>query len=178
MDIHQFYDEGLAHASYAILNGDQIALIDPARNPQPYLDYAAHHGAAIVAVIETHPHADFVSAHLELHHTTGATLYTSVLVGAEYPHQPFDDGDRIALGSISLEAINTPGHSPDSICVLLLDPQNKPHAVFTGDTLFVGDVGRPDLRERVGNITEKSAALARQLYRSTREKLMRLPADV
>ncbi len=178
MDIHQFYDEGLAHASYAIRSDGQIALIDPARNPQPYLDFAEHHGAEITAVIETHPHADFVSAHLELHRATGATLYTSALVGAEYPHQPFDEGNRIALGNAWLEAIHTPGHSPDGICILLLDHDHKPHAVFTGDTLFVGDVGRPDLRERVGNITGQAAELARQLYRSTREKLMRLPADV
>ncbi len=178
MDIHQFYDEGLAHASYAIRNENQIALIDPGRNPQPYLDLAAHYDARIVAVIETHPHADFISSHLELHGITGAALYTSALVGAEYPHRPFDEGDSIALGNCWLEAINTPGHSPDSICILLIDSQNKPHAVFTGDTLFVGDVGRPDLRERVGNITEDAAALARQLFRSTREKLMRLPADV
>jgi len=178
MNIHQFYDEGLAHASYAIRNEDQIVLIDPARDPKQYLDFAQRHGATITAVIETHPHADFVSSHLELHHVTGATLYTSALVGAAYPHQPFDEGDRIALGNLSLEAINTPGHSPDSICILLIDDRNKPQAVFTGDTLFVGDVGRPDLRERVGNITEKATALARQLYRSTREKLMRLPANV
>ncbi len=178
MDIHQFYDEGLAHASYAIWNKGEVVLIDPARNPQQYLDFAERLGSKITAVIETHPHADFVSSHLELHQITGATLYTSALVGAEYPHQPFDEGDRMALGNVWLEAIHTPGHSPDSICVLLSDSQNKPHAVFTGDTLFVGDVGRPDLRERVGGITEKSAALARQLYHSTREKLMRLPADV
>ena len=178
MDIHQFYDEGLAHASYAIRNGDQVALIDPARNPKQYLDFAAHHGAKIIAVIETHPHADFVSSHLELHHLTGATIYTSALAGAEYPHQPFDENVRIALDDVWLEAINTPGHSPDSICVLLADSRNKPHAVFTGDTLFVGDVGRPDLRERVGNITQKATELARQLYRSIREKLMHLPADV
>ncbi|MEC3880894.1 MBL fold metallo-hydrolase [Parapedobacter sp. 10938] len=178
MDVHQFYDEGLAHASYAIRNNGQIALIDPGRNPQEYLEFAKHHGAKITTVIETHPHADFVSSHLELRQMTGATIYTSALVDAEYPHQPFDDGDRVALGDAWLEAINTPGHSPDGICILLLDSQNKPHAVFTGDTLFVGDVGRPDLRERVGNVTEKAAELARQLYRSTREKLMRLPADV
>src|SRR5690606_22688287 len=116
--------------------------------PQQYLDFAKRHGAKITTVIETHPHADFVSSHLELHHATGATLYTSSLAGAEYPHQPFDDGNRIALGNVWLEAINTPGHSPDGICILLLDAQIKPHAVFTGDTLFVGDVGRPDLRER------------------------------
>lgn len=178
MDIHQFYDEGLAHASYAILNDGQIALIDPARDPQPYLDFAERHDAQITAVIETHPHADFVSSHLELHQITGATLYTSGLVGAAYPHQPFDEGDRLTLGNVRLEAINTPGHSPDSICILLFDQHGKPHAVFTGDTLFVGDVGRPDLRERVGSITGKAAALARQLYSSTREKLMRLPANV
>lgn len=178
MDIHQFYDEGLAHASYAIRSDGQIALVDPARNPQQYLDFAERHHAKIIAVIETHPHADFVSSHLELHHITGATLYTSGLVGATYPHKPFDEGDQIALGSVRLAAINTPGHSPDSICILLFDQQNKPHAVFTGDTLFVGDVGRPDLRERVGNITGEAATLARQLYHSTREKLMRLPATV
>lgn len=178
MEIHQFYDDGLAHASYAIRNGGQVALIDPARNPEQYLDFAARHDAKITAVIETHPHADFVSSHLELHRLTGATVYTSALTGAEYPHHPFDGNDRIPLGDVWLEAINTPGHSPDSICVLLSDAQNRPHAVFTGDTLFVGDVGRPDLRENVGNITGKATELARQLYRSTREKLMRLPADV
>ena len=178
MNIHQFYDEGLAHASYAIWNDGQIALVDPARNPQQYLDFAERHNAKITAVIETHPHADFVSSHLELHRTTGATIFASHLVGAGYPHQPFDEGDQIKLGDLRLEAINTPGHSPDSICILLFDAQHNPHAVFTGDTLFVGDVGRPDLRERVGNITGKAAILARQLYRSTREKLMRLPANV
>ncbi|GGG92604.1 MBL fold hydrolase [Parapedobacter pyrenivorans] len=178
MNVYQFYDNGLAHASYAILSEGQIALIDPARDPQPYLDYAKHHGAKISLVIETHPHADFVSSHLELHKLTGANLYTSRLVAAEYPHIPFDDGDQILLGNASLKAINTPGHSPDSICILLSDESNLPYAVFTGDTLFVGDVGRPDLRENVGNITEKAVALAQQLYASTREKLMTLPADV
>lgn len=178
MNVHQFYDNGLAHASYAIVSEGQIALIDPARDPQPYLDFATRHSATIAMVIETHPHADFVSSHLELHQLTGAPIYTSRLVGAEYPHYPFDDGDRIALGQLSLSAINTPGHSPDSICILLSDESNRPHAVFTGDTLFVGDVGRPDLRENVGNITEKATALARQLYHSTRTKLMTLPSDV
>ena len=178
MNVHQFYDKGLAHASYAILSEGQIALIDPARYPQPYLDFAMQHGATISTVIETHPHADFISSHLELHQLTGAILYTSRLVDAEYPHRPFDDGDRITLGKVTLAAINTPGHSPDGICILLSDELNRPYAVFTGDTLFVGDVGRPDLRESVGNITEKAMALAQQLYHSTREKLMPLPTDV
>src|SRR5690606_4347250 len=164
MKIEQFYDEGLAHASYAVLNNEEIILIDPARNPQPYYEYAKNNRAKIVGVIETHPHADFTSSHLEIHHTTGATIYTSGLVDADYPHQAFDEGDHIELGDISLEAINTPGHSPDSISVLVIDKDGIEHALFTGDTLFVGDVGRPDLRENVGNIKAKAEELARNLY--------------
>lgn len=178
MLVHQFYDKGLAHASYAILSEGVMVLIDPARNPQPYLNFAKQHNVQIQAVIETHPHADFVSCHLELHQLTGAIIYNSRLVGAEYPHQPFDDGSRIVVGNVYLEAINTPGHSPDSISILLLDDREAPYAVFTGDTLFVGDVGRPDLREHVGNVTAKAERLARQLYHSTRQKLMNLPHHV
>jgi hydroxyacylglutathione hydrolase len=178
MVIHQFYDKGLAHASYAIIRSGRMVVVDPARNPQPYYDFAALHNADITGVIETHPHADFVSAHLEIHQTTGAIIYVSKLAGAEYPHETFDDGDVIQLDDIKLKAINTPGHSPDSICILLEDEQGRDCAVFTGDTLFAGDVGRPDLRETVGNITAKKEELARQMYHSTREKLMVLPADV
>ncbi|SFC62020.1 Glyoxylase, beta-lactamase superfamily II [Parapedobacter composti] len=178
MNIHQFYDEGLSHASYAIYSDGQMALIDPARNPEPYLDFAREQGATISIIVETHPHADFVSSHTELHRLTGATIYTSRLSGAEYPHEPFDDGDRIGLGKVWLEALNTPGHSPDSICVLLRDSNDQPQAVFTGDTLFVGDVGRPDLRENVGHITAKAEALARELYHSLRKKLLTLPENV
>ncbi|PPL00169.1 Glyoxylase, beta-lactamase superfamily II [Parapedobacter indicus] len=178
MNVHRFYDEGLAHASYAIISRNQVALIDPGRNPKPYLDFAVNHHARISAIIETHPHADFVSSHVELYELNEAPIYTSSLAGVGYPYIPFDEGDRIPLGSIQLEAIHTPGHSPDSISILLLDEHAQPHAVFTGDTLFVGDVGRPDLRENVGNIRAEARALARQLYRTTREKLMKLPHDV
>ncbi|MFA6248986.1 MAG: MBL fold metallo-hydrolase [Mucilaginibacter sp.] len=178
MIVHQFYDKGLAHASYAIIRSGKMVVIDPARNPQPYYDFAQLHNADITGVIETHPHADFVSSHLEIHQTTGAVIYVSKLAGAEYPHESFDDGDVIRLDDIKLKAINTPGHSPDSICILLEDEKDKDCAVFTGDTLFAGDVGRPDLRENVGNITAKKEELARQMYHSTREKLMVLPADV
>ena len=178
MKIEQFYDKSLAHASYAVLNDEEIILIDPARDPQTYYDFANKHNAKIVGVIETHPHADFVSSHLEIHHTTRATIYVSQLLGADYPHQSFDQGDRIELGNISLEAINTPGHSPDSISILLVDKDGKEHALFTGDTLFIGDVGRPDLREDVGNIRDKKEELAKKLYHSTREKIMTLPDDV
>lgn len=178
MIIHQFYDKGLAHASYAIVRSGKMIVIDPARNPQPYYDFAALHEASIVGVIETHPHADFVSAHLELHRTTGATIYVSKLAGAAYPHETFDEGDVIKLEDIKLKALNTPGHSPDSICILIEDESGKDCAIFTGDTLFAGDVGRPDLRENVGNITAKKEELARAMYHSTREKLMTLPAEV
>jgi len=178
MKIHQFYDKGLAHASYAVLRNGKMIVIDPGRDPQPYYDFATLNEADIVGVIETHPHADFVSSHLEIHQTTGAVIYVSKLTGAEYPHETFDDGDTILLNDVRLKAINTPGHSPDSICILVEDQHGNERALFTGDTLFVGDVGRPDLRENAGNITAKKEELARQMYHSTREKLMQLPADI
>jgi hydroxyacylglutathione hydrolase len=178
MIVHQFYDKGLAHASYAVIRTGRMIVIDPARDPQPYYEFADMHSADIVGVIETHPHADFVSSHLEIHQTTGAVIYVSKLAGAEYPHETFDDGDIIQINDIKLKAINTPGHSPDSICILLEDENGKDCAIFTGDTLFAGDVGRPDLRESAGNITAKKEELARDMYRSTRNKLMVLPKEV
>ncbi len=179
MKIEQFEDKGLAHYSYAILSecASEIILIDPARNPQPYYDFAKAHGARIVGVIETHPHADFVSAHLEIHKDTGATLYAHSLVGADYPHRAFDEGAVLELGKIKLKSLYTPGHSPDGISIVL-EHEGKDKAVFTGDTLFIGDVGRPDLRESAGSITAKREELARQMYHSTREKLMKLADDV
>src|SRR6218665_3385254 len=118
MEIRQFEDKNLAHYSYAIVSDGEVALIDPSRNPQPYYDFASQRNARITAVIETHPHADFVSSHLEIHNTTGATIYVSRLLGAEYIYQAFDEGDRIVVGKITLQALNTPGHSPDSISIL------------------------------------------------------------
>ena len=178
MIIHQFYDKGLAHASYAIIRTGKMIVIDPSRDPQPYYDFATLHEADIIGVIETHPHADFVSSHLEIHQTTGATIYVSKLTGSTYPHESFDDGDVIELDDIKLKAINTPGHSPDSICILLQNEHGHDAAIFTGDTLFVGDVGRPDLREDAGNITAKKEELAKLMYHSTRDKLMHLPKNV
>ena len=178
MRIEQFEDKGLAHFSYIVMSEGQIAVIDPARNPHPYYEYANLHDACIVAVIETHPHADFVSSHQEIAHTKEATVYASKLTGAAYKHQPFDEGDSIQIGEITLQALNTPGHSPDSISVLVKDEDGKPKALFSGDTLFVGDVGRPDLRENVGNTTAKRDELARQMYHTTRDKLMPLPDEV
>ncbi|HEY9259603.1 MBL fold metallo-hydrolase, partial [Chitinophaga sp.] len=178
MDIQQFEDKGLAHYSYAIYSEkvNEVILIDPSRDLTPYLEYAASLHARITGVIETHPHADFISGHLELHHS-GAVIYCSQLVGAAYPHTGFDEGDQIKLGDITLRALNTPGHSPDSICVVLVYA-GEDRAVFTGDTLFIGDCGRPDLRGTAGNITAGREALARMMYHSLREKLMVLADDV
>ena len=178
MEIKQFEDKNLAHYSYAIVSNGEVALIDPARNPQPYYDFAKQRNAKIKVVIETHPHADFVSSHLEIHNTSDAAIYVSKLLGAEYEHQTFDDGDAIVLGSITLKSINTPGHSPDSISIVAIDENGKQHAVFTGDTLFIGDCGRPDLREQAGAITAARAELAKQMFHSLRNKLMTLPDDV
>ena len=179
MKIEQFEDQGLAHFSYAILSecAREIVLIDPARNPQQYYDYARANDAKIVAVIETHPHADFVSSHLEIAQATGATIRVSKLLGADYAHEAFDEGDSFTVGKLTFRALNTPGHSPDSISIVL-ERAGKDVAVFTGDTLFIGDVGRPNLREKAGNITAKREELAKQMYHSLREKLMPLAADV
>lgn len=179
MKIEQFEDKGLSHFSYAILSecAREIVLVDPARDPQPYYDFARQHDAAIVAVLETHPHADFVSSHLEIAQSTGATIRVSKLLGAGYPHEAFDEGDSFTVGKLTFRALNTPGHSPDSVSTVL-SREGRDVAVFTGDTLLIGDVGRPDLREKAGNLTAKREELARQMYYSTREKLMTLADDV
>jgi hydroxyacylglutathione hydrolase len=178
MEIKQFEDKNLAHYSYAIYSEGEIALIDPARNPKPYYDFAKEKNAKIVAIIETHPHADFVSSHLEISQDMGATIYVSKLLGAEYPHQAFDEGQSITIGKIKLKALNTPGHSPDSISIVVENEAGKDEAVFTGDTLFIGDCGRPDLRENAGNITAKRTDLAKQMYHSLRVKMLPLNDDV
>jgi glyoxylase-like metal-dependent hydrolase (beta-lactamase superfamily II)/rhodanese-related sulfurtransferase len=179
MKIQQFEDKSLSHYSYAIISESvkEIVLIDPARDASPYYAFAEKNAAKIIAVIETHPHADFISSHLEIHQTTGATIYCSKLLAGDYPHELFDDGDSIKFGDLKLKAMNTPGHSPDSISVVL-EQAGKDYAVFTGDTLFIGDCGRPDLRESAGNITAKRDELALQMYHSLREKLMVLNDDV
>ena len=179
MKIKQWEDKNLAQFSYGILSDceKKIILIDPSRNPKPYLDFASEHNASIIGIIETHPHADFISSHLELHGLTGAVIYTHSLAGATYPHEAFDDGATIEYGKIRLTSLHTPGHSPDSICVLL-EHDGVQKAVFAGDTLFIGDCGRPDLREGAGNIQSKKEDLARLMYHSLRNKLMQLNDEV
>jgi hydroxyacylglutathione hydrolase len=179
MQIKQWEDKNLSHFSYAIVSDSEkkIVLIDPSRNVQTYLDFARDQNAKIIAIIETHPHADFVSSHKELSEITGAPIFTHSLVGAAYPHKAFDESKTLNLGNIKLVSLHTPGHSPDSISILL-EYKGKQKAVFTGDTLFIGDCGRPDLRESAGNLQAKREDLAKQMYHSLRNKLMMLDDDV
>ena len=178
MEVIQFEDKSLAHYSYSVISNGEMAVIDPSRNPQPYYDLAQEHDAKIIAIIETHPHADFVSSHLEIYKTTGAPIYVSKLLGADYEHKFFDNGDVIKIGAISLKALNTPGHSPDSICIVAINEEGKEEAVFTGDTLFIGDCGRPDLRESAGALVASRNDLAKKMYHSLRDQLMTLPDNV
>ncbi|RED43609.1 glyoxylase-like metal-dependent hydrolase (beta-lactamase superfamily II) [Winogradskyella eximia] len=174
MKVIQFEDKPLAHYSYAIISGNEMALVDPARDPKPYYQLAEKHKAKIKAVFETHPHADFVSSHLQIHKETGAKIYVSKLVGANYPHEAFDDGNSVTIGKTIFSAINSPGHSPDSITVIAVDEENN-HAMFSGDTLFIGDVGRPDLREKAGNMKAKREELAQSMYHTMQHKFNHLP---
>jgi glyoxylase-like metal-dependent hydrolase (beta-lactamase superfamily II)/rhodanese-related sulfurtransferase len=177
MFLKQYYLGCLAHASYLV--GDErsgtAAVIDPQRDVEQYLDDAARHGLAIHHVLLTHLHADFVPGHLELAARTGATIHLGARASAEYPFQPERDGAEIDLGGVRLRVLETPGHTPESISILVFDlakSASDPHAVFTGDTLFVGDVGRPDLLASVG---VSSRDLASMLYDSLRAKLAPLP---
>jgi hydroxyacylglutathione hydrolase len=175
MNIKQFEYKPLAHYSYAIVSNGEMAVIDPERNPEQYYAFAKANNSNIIAVLETHPHADFVSAHLQIHKETGATIYNSEKLGADYPHKTFDDGDSIKVGNITLKAINTPGHSPDSITIVANEGDET--ALFTGDTLFIGDVGRPDLREKAGNMKAKREELAEMMYHTMQNKYSDLPDD-
>jgi glyoxylase-like metal-dependent hydrolase (beta-lactamase superfamily II)/rhodanese-related sulfurtransferase len=169
----RFFVQGLAHASYLVGDQGEAAVIDPQRDVDDYLEAAARQQLKIIAILETHPHADFVSGHLELSQRTGALIYVSHLAPASYPRRPVKDGDIIPIGSLELVVLETPGHSPDSISFLLRQGA-KPLSLFTGDTLFVGDVGRPDLRDREENPTRLAAAL----YDSLFDKLLKLPDEI
>jgi glyoxylase-like metal-dependent hydrolase (beta-lactamase superfamily II)/rhodanese-related sulfurtransferase len=169
----RFYVEGLAHASYLIGAGGEAVVIDPKRDVDDYIDAAAREKLKIVAILETHPHADFVSGHVELAQRTGAKIYVSHLAPAKYNRVPVRDGDVIRMGPLEIQAMETPGHSPDSLSFVIKE-NGTPVSVFTGDTLFVGDVGRPDLRDA----EEKPTRLAEALYDSLFRKLLALPDDV
>src|SRR6266487_2547556 len=177
MVLQQFYLNCLAHASYLI--GDErsriAAVVDPQRDIDQYIAFADAHALRIAHVFLTHLHADFIAGHLEMRDRTGATIYLGAAAKAEYAFTPLRDGDRVEFGAVRLQALETPGHTPESISILVFDlahSATEPHAVLTGDTLFVGDVGRPDLRVALG---WSAADLGAMLYDSLRAKLLALP---
>ena len=177
MILHQFYLNCLAHASYLV--GDErshiAAVVDPQRDIDQYLAFAREHDLRIAHVLLTHLHADFIAGHLELRDRVGATIYLGAAAKAEYAFTPLADGDGIEFGAVRLQALETPGHTPESISILVFDRDRSgtdPYAVLTGDTLFVGDVGRPDLRVALG---WSAADLGGMLYESLTKKLLRLP---
>ena len=177
MIFKQFYLNCLAHASYLI--GDKetgtAAVVDPQRDIERYLVFAAEHKLQIRHVILTHLHADFVAGHLELRDRAGATIYLGAKAQAEYRFTPLADGSVVEFGRVRLKALETPGHTPESISILVYDLERsgiEPYAVLTGDTLFVGDVGRPDLR---GSLGWSATDLGGLLYDSLQSKLLPLP---
>src|SRR6516165_10472651 len=173
MHIERFFVAGLAHASYIVASGNEAFVVDPERNLEGYLDYLAKNGLELRYIFLTHPHADFVAGHAELSARSGAPILISEFAPATFPHRDLKDGDRITLGNVEIEAMTTSGHSPDSICLCLFE-SGAPVALFSGDTLFAGDVGRPDLRDLEVGAQE----LAGMLYDSLFHKLLRLPAGV
>ena len=176
MYFKQFYLGCLAHASYLIGSDGEAAVVDPQRDVDEYLKEAEAHGLKIKYIIETHLHADFVSGHHELAARTGATIVFGAQANAAFAHKPVEEGDELRLGSLVLRFIETPGHTPESICILLFDPSTSQHPqkVLTGDTLFIGDVGRPDLAGGRGFTPQQMAEL---MYDSLHGKLMRLPDE-
>jgi glyoxylase-like metal-dependent hydrolase (beta-lactamase superfamily II)/rhodanese-related sulfurtransferase len=178
MIFSQHYLACLSHASYLI--GDETTgravVVDPRRDVGDYVDEASAHGLTIERVIETHLHADFLSGHLELAARTGAVISYGAGARVEFPVELLDDGQRLSLGEVTLEVLATPGHTPESICVVIYEHADDevPFGVLTGDTLFVGDVGRPDLLA-AADPDLSAETLARQLYRSLHDRLLRLP---
>jgi hydroxyacylglutathione hydrolase len=176
--IEQFEDKGLAHFSYAVMAGRKILIIDPQRNPQIYYDFAEKNNASIIGVIETHPHADFVSSHLEIHQKLNVPIYASSLTKSKYPLKTFDEGDIILLTDlVGLRAMYTPGHAPDHIAAVLFENEND-KVVFSGDSLFLGDVGRPDLLDFSKESDKQRKYLAGLMYHTIHEKFAKLNDDV
>jgi hydroxyacylglutathione hydrolase len=175
MYFEQFYLGCLAHASYLLASDGEAVVVDPQRDVELYLKAAAEHRATIRHIFETHLHADFVSGHRELAARTGAKIYMGAQSGAKFEHVPVSDGFELKFGKVSIRVLETPGHTPESICLVVTDAEKSsaPWAVLTGDSLFIGDVGRPDLSPR-----HTPAQLAGLLYDSLHTKLMSLPDSV
>jgi glyoxylase-like metal-dependent hydrolase (beta-lactamase superfamily II) len=175
MYFEQFYLGCLAHASYLLASDGEAVVVDPQRDVDLYVKAATERGLAIRHIFETHLHADFVSGHKELAARTGAKIYMGAQAGAKFAHVPVGDGFDLKFGKASIRVVETPGHTPESICLVVTDKEKSisPWAVLTGDTLFIGDVGRPDLSPR-----HTPAQLAGLLYDSLHTKLLTLPDNV
>lgn len=176
MKVEQIYTGCLAQGAYYIESKGEAVIIDPLRETQPYLDKLAVEGAKLKYIFETHFHADFVSGHLDLAKKTGATIVYGPTAKTDYDVYLADDNEILTVGEISFKVLHTPGHTLESTTYLLRDETGKDYAIFTGDTLFLGDVGRPDLAIKQGEITKKD--LARMLFYSLRNKIMPLADDV
>ncbi len=178
MNIEQIYTGCLAQGAYFVSSNGEAAVIDPLREVQPYIDRADGEGVKIKYIFETHFHADFVSGHIDLAKKTGATIiYGPTDMPLGFDAHVAKDGEVFHVGDLTFTALHTPGHTMESTTYLLKDEQGKEKAIFTGDTLFIGDVGRPDLAQKVvEDLTQDK--LARLLYHSLRDKIMSLPDDV
>ena len=173
MYFKQFYLACLAHASYLIGADGEAAVVDPQRDVDQYIEEAAAQNLKIKYIIETHLHADFVSGHRELAARTGAEIVFGEKAGATFPHRAVKDGDELSVGGVKLEILETPGHTPESICVLVTDAENadEPKKILTGDTLFIGDIGRPDLAGGKGYTPQKMASM---MYDTLHNKILKL----
>ncbi|MCP9237022.1 rhodanese-like domain-containing protein [Lewinella sp. JB7] len=176
MIIEQIYTGCLAQGAYYISSKGEAAVIDPLRSPEPYLNKAKSAGDTIKYIFETHFHADFVSGHLDLARETGARIVYGPGAKTDYEKYEATDGEEFKLGDLIIRVLHTPGHTLESTTYLLLDERGTPQAIFTGDTLFIGDVGRPDLAQKKGALTKED--LAGLLYDSLRRKIMVLPDDI
>ncbi len=175
MKIEQIYTGCLAQGAYFIESDGEAAIIDPLRESEPYLKKADKENATIKYIFETHFHADFVSGHVDLAKKSGGKVVYGPGAKAEYDFHEANDGEVFELGKVKIKALHTPGHTLESTTYLLIDEEGKEHAIFSGDTLFIGDVGRPDLAQK-GSMTQDD--LAGMLYESLRSKIMTLPDDV
>jgi glyoxylase-like metal-dependent hydrolase (beta-lactamase superfamily II) len=173
MIIRQFLIPGIAHSSYLVAGSRSCAVIDPSRDVGRYISAAKKMGLSITHILETHLHADFISGHLDLADATGATIFAPRAAGCAYPHMPLAEGDEVLLEDMRFSVIDTPGHSPEHICYVATDTSRgeTPAALFSGDTLFVGDVGRPDL------FPGRAEELASRLYDSLHTKILSLPDE-
>ena len=176
MTIEQIYTGCLAQGAYYIESDGEAAIIDPLRETAPYLERAGRSDAKIKYVLETHFHADFVSGHVDLARKTGATIVYGPTAKPSFDAHIATDGEELKVGKLTIKVLHTPGHTMESSCYLLLDEAGKPHSLFTGDTLFIGDVGRPDLAQKAADMTQED--LAGLLYDSLNAKVKTLPDDV